>query len=185
MTTHRKVRRSVFETNSSSTHSISIASGAETLDTLPVEYDGVCRIFPGEFGWGVETHTDAATKASYALTWAMSCEDYHVWSAAGGRSEETVGNKEEALAMLREVIQEATGCREVVFVGGEEGDDDPWGYIDHQSIEGDGGPGKQAFATKQTLRDFIFKPASQLHICNDNGSCDRCEEEWQRKYGNA
>src|SRR4051794_30987832 len=97
MTRHTKVRRGVFETNSSSTHSISIASGAETLDTIPVDDDGVCRVQPGEFGWEEETFHDAATKASYAMEWALN-----------------YGNRTH-LDMLAAVIKDRTGAREVVF----------------------------------------------------------------------
>ena len=80
---------------------------------------------------------------------------------------EKVGNKEESLAMLRQVIQKGTGCREVEFVGGD-GEFHSWGYIDHQSIEDDGGPGKEAFASAEKLRDFIFAKQSFIRTDNDN-----------------
>src|SRR4051812_15125515 len=102
-----KIRRGVFETNSSSCHSISIASGGEVDDKLYVDEHGVCEIHPGEFGWGIDIHRDAATKAAYALTWAMSCEGYGV------------GKKDEALALLTEVVKQATGCARVEFVPDE------------------------------------------------------------------
>src|SRR4051794_35085386 len=99
-----KIRRGVFETNSSSCHSISIASGAEVNDTLYVNEEGVCDIHPGEFGWGYEQSRDASSKAAYALTWAMTCEEY------------AVGNKEESLALLEAVVKQVIGCQFVRFV---------------------------------------------------------------------
>lgn len=99
-------RHAVFETNSSSTHSISIAGDGECSDTLAVE-GGICEVWEGEFGWEEETYNDAATKASYCLTFAKHNEHH--------------------LAMLRRVIQEHTGADEVRFMGD--------GYIDHQSSD--------------------------------------------------
>ncbi len=65
------IRKGVFETNSSSTHVISITGGeCENPDRLFPSEDGVYRIHPGEFGWEVRTYYDAVMKASYALTWA-------------------------------------------------------------------------------------------------------------------
>lgn len=103
----KTIRPMVFETNSSSTHSISICSkwDPKRCDKLLVE-DGICTIFEGEFGWGVETFHDAASKASYLATSAHGDED--------------------RLEVLAEVIRKYTGASEVRFEGE--------GYIDHQSI---------------------------------------------------
>jgi len=149
---HSKLRRGVFETNSSSTHSISIASGAETLDTLYVDPDGVCRIHGGEFGWEVEDYNSAPMKAAYALVWA---KEY--------------GN-EQNRQMLKKVIQTQTGAKDVVFTDFVDADRnlvsaeyDP-GYIDHQSSD----VCAEAFASEETLRNFIFNQRSILHTDNDN-----------------
>lgn len=102
----KKIRKGVFETNSSSSHSISIAGGKLKLDRLPVE-DGICEIFEGKFGWGPERFDGSTDKASYCLTHAKSDED--------------------KLAMLKKVIQSEMGVP-VIFRKGD-------GYIDHQSYE--------------------------------------------------
>lgn len=139
------IRRGVFETNSSSSHSISISGGNYTPDTLMVA-NGVCRIYPGEFGWEEESYRDAATKASYCLTHAKQCGD------------------ERSLDMLRDVIARETGAA-VEFCKADS-DWHEWGYIDHQSIEY--GVPQEAFASADALRDFIFNPASVLRTDNDN-----------------
>jgi hypothetical protein len=100
------IRTGVFETNSSSTHSISIDESVELLDTLPVDDTGRITLTGGEFGWGPSEHTDALTKANYIATDYSYSEDYSI---------------------LTEVIKEQTGCTEVVY------DMDKWCYIDHQS----------------------------------------------------
>lgn len=58
----KKVRREVFETNSSSTHSICIAKTGQVR--LPQN----TTLIVGEFGWEVDAHYDAQTKASYLYT---------------------------------------------------------------------------------------------------------------------
>ncbi len=47
-------RNKVFETNSSSTHSLSIAGGEYKAEAFPID-NGICRVHPGEFGWDVCT----------------------------------------------------------------------------------------------------------------------------------
>jgi hypothetical protein len=63
-----QIRQGVFETNSSSTHSICIARN-ETPDipqSLHFEY--------GEFGWGEDSYYDTNRKASYLYTGLMANE---------------------------------------------------------------------------------------------------------------
>jgi len=62
-----QTRQAVFETNSSSTHSLSISSSStDLLDTLPLNEQGEVVLNGGQFGWEVEDYSDAGTKASYA-----------------------------------------------------------------------------------------------------------------------
>lgn len=138
----QKVRNSVFETNSSSTHSINIDKSGLRNSTLAIS-DGVCRIFGGEFGWEVENYCDASSKAAYCYTYAAG--NY------GGKG------KPELLEMLKEAIEEHTGAK-VEFMESEHV------YIDHQSDY----ICAPAFADKETLKQFIFCSGSQLHTDNDN-----------------
>lgn len=150
----KKVRLSAFETNSSSTHSITIAFGDYAADSLTVE-DGVCSIYTGEFGWGVDVFRDAQTKAAYCLTWLMN---------------ECGHRKDEFVDLFREVIMDNTGAKEVQFVPEytektkTEWDWHQWGYIDHQSSD----VCLEAFRDREHLERFIFHPKSTLVIDNDN-----------------
>jgi hypothetical protein len=134
-------RRGVFETNSSSTHSVTIVQGVGDFvpDTLPM-LDGVCVVYPGEFGWEEEDYNDAATKASYALTYARYRDSL------------------ELLEMLTEVLREGTGVQCVEFRPASADEDYKWGYIDHQSLD----CAQEVFESVDTLRAFIFNPASTL-----------------------
>lgn len=104
------IRKGVFETNSSSSHSVSISGEDKqfVMDTLYPNQFGVIQIEGDEYGWGWFKSNDATFKASYA---AQQFE-----------------NDELALEMLKEVIMEQTGATDVEFV--RLGD----GYIDHDSV---------------------------------------------------
>lgn len=149
------VRRGVFETNSSSSHVLSIGWGEFGADRIPLD-DGVCRIYPGEFGWGYERYQDAASKASYCLTYAMGGYDGAKKNAA-------------QLEMLRRVVSVSVDAP-VEFCPHEKMRDwdYEWGYIDHQSNKGEGDYCAVAFESDEALRAFIFNPASVLIIDNDN-----------------
>lgn len=102
------IRKGVFETNSSSSHTISLATEDKqfVLDTIYPDQHGVIRLTGGEFGWDWFKHNDTITKANY------SAVDFQ--------------NNEDALEMLSEVIKEQTGASEIVF--------NIDGYIDHDSV---------------------------------------------------
>lgn len=74
----RKIRKGVFETNSSSSHSICIDDKTFILDTLIPDADGVITIKAGQFGWEWKKYNDAKAKASYCLTGTLYVEDRQI-----------------------------------------------------------------------------------------------------------
>jgi hypothetical protein len=98
------VRTSVFETNSSSAHSISLANDSMdfVMDTIYPDQDGKIMVFGCEFGWGWEKFNDSMTKLAY------------VFQDQGSNHYD----------MIVEVVKEQTGAEEVEF-------DEAGGYIDH------------------------------------------------------
>lgn len=58
-----QIRRSVFETNSSSTHSISIVR-----EPINIHFPTTLEFNVGEFGWEWKTYSDYCSKASYLYT---------------------------------------------------------------------------------------------------------------------
>lgn len=163
------IRSSAFETNSSSSHSMVIVGGNFVKETLSVNSHGEVDIYGGEFGWGVEEHSDAGTKAAYCLSYLMMNQDVEkIESKSFKSSDENWKNfqwdfftgNEKDLALLVESIHEATGC-DVRFV--KESGWDGFGYIDHQSDY----VGKEAFESKENLIAFIFNKKSTLCINGD------------------
>jgi len=99
------IRKNVFETNSSSTHSISLSKVDQefTLDTIYPDQNGVIKITGEEFGWGWGKYNDSLTKLAYVFQ----------------------DSNEDAHDTIKEVVMEQTGATMVLF---DEGD----GYIDHE-----------------------------------------------------
>jgi len=137
------IRHSVFETNSSSTHSISISSESNGIYETIEPVDGVITLIGGEFGWAWDQYNSAMVKANYAAIYAMS----------NGLTE-----------MLTDILKEHTGAKEVVLSFSNDYDSDHYSYIDHQSHDCCGA----AFLSKESLKDFIFNPKSWLFTGNDN-----------------
>lgn len=136
----KQIRQGVFETNSSSTHSVSIPEEINPLftkNTLISDENNNIILHGGEFGWEIEDYTDALTKANYVAT--------------------AVKWDEDKLQLLEEVIKEKTSCNKVIF-----NLDDS--CIDHQSI----GRFNFLFKSKKSLSDFIFNTQCILHTDNDN-----------------
>lgn len=104
------IRKGVFETNSSSSHSVSIADEDKefVLDTIYPNQHGTIIVRGDEYGWDWFKHNDAETKASYAA--------------------QQFANDSDMLEKLEYVIKEQTGAERVIF----EGLDD--GYVDHESV---------------------------------------------------
>lgn len=134
----------MFETNSSSSHSVVIDEGT---DFIPVEVDGdVIRISGGEYGWGYDELRDWYSRASYAYTYAKNY----------GRQKD--------IDLLKLVIEDYTK-KKVVF---EECEDDFYedGYIDHQSVE----EAETIFdgSDYRKLKQYLFGKGSHVIIDNDN-----------------
>lgn len=155
-----QTRSSVFETNSSSTHSISIAysnSPDDLMDILLPDSEGNIVLNGGEFGWSEEYFYDAQTKASYL---AVYCAEW-----CGDR-------KDEFFAILFDVIKKQTGCNQVILnftceYSYSDKDSKNWSYIDHQSAESQ--DYHYLFDDPEQIRQFVFNPKSVLETGNDNG----------------
>jgi|GEM_PF-1718876 len=136
----KNIRNNVFETNSSSSHSISISEAEGILDTIECDHNGVITIVGGGFGREWEAYNDPITKASYCVS---DCQ-----------------NDPAKLDMLREVIKNHTGASEVIFIIDEDS------YIDHESV----GNSHVGFKDDKALTNLIFNPESYIFTGSDEMS---------------
>ena len=158
-----QVRTGLFETNSSSTHALTICKefaedlqNNRVMDTIPIADDGTITLTGGEFGWEIETYSSAETKANYLIQ-ACVVDEY----VPDGRYFNYVFNREATLEnakTLLEVIKEYTGCKEVII------DESiiTRGYIDHSELP-------YFIHDKEKLFNFLFNKRSKIYTSNDNG----------------
>lgn len=132
------IRKGVFETNSSSCHSLSIDNTADVLDTLYPNEEGNIILEGGEFGWEWFKHNDAKTKANYASIALKNNPD-----------------------ILIKVIKEQTGCNDVIIHTSDDYSSPYYSYIDHESYG-------VCPTDEKSLKNFIFNKNSWLFGGNDN-----------------
>ena len=165
------IRNGVFETNSSSAHSLAygteyILRGSRwyqpteehdfsnpmyRLDTVPEKYKGY-RFYEwlGEFGWNGKTLYSPQQKFSYLLTSiADTTKELH---------------KATEYYVLKEMMED-------IGLNVESSDEDEDGYIDHQSY---GVVDMSLFKTKEDLITYLFNDNICIHIENDNSEY----QEW-------
>ena len=143
------VRKCVFETNSSSCHTVSVQDSGGVYDGYAPDEDGVVRFNAEEFGWSQETFTDVASRLAYAWIYIKD------WSA---------GREDEFMQNFLDVVLEHTGGTSVECV--EYGQFYPYGYIDHQSVEG--ADLHYIMENKEILKNFLFGAGSYIETDNDN-----------------
>lgn len=147
----KQIRNGVFETNSSSSHSVNISSTGDIDTSLIPNLAGVL-IIDGykQFGWEVEEYNDATTKAIYSYLQAQYSKN------------------KEYIDMVFDVIKTQTGADEVIFLADINAgwDSRLHGYIDHQSTYNE--ECFEPFENKEALRYFIFNTNSILKTDNDN-----------------
>lgn len=143
------IRRNVFETNSSSSHSISIKSnsGELTPNYIYIDEDNIMHTEFGEFGWGYETYTDQSNKLSYVVT---------MMGALSGTYDESL-YEYGPFIHLKEDLIEYTGCSDLVI-------DSFDGYVDHQSVCNI----VEDYCEVENYINFIYNSNIKLIIDNDN-----------------
>lgn len=158
------IRNGVFETNSSSAHSLAygteyILRGSRwyqpteehdfsnpmyRLDTVPDNYRGYTFYeWLSEYGWGYDILTTPQEKFSYLLTqMADTSEELH---------------KSTDYETLKEMVEDI-GC-EIVRCNDQDG------YVDHESY---GMISESLFKTKEDLITYLFNNNLVIYIENDN-----------------
>lgn len=155
-----QIRTKLFETNSSSSHSLSVSSTGifenHKANQVIVE--------TGEFGWEQDVYSYFHGKASYILTTLLVTKSRHINNEEDLTEErylrEIFVENDYFLKMLRDVIKEYTGAENVYFRIGRSY------YVDHQSsylIFDEG-----VMNDEERLKNFLFNTESYVETDNDN-----------------
>lgn len=170
----RQIRRNVFETNSSSVHSISI-SNRGTLETSCLYVDDETNkigVGFGEFGWGYDRINSQSEKLEYLLTMAISTDGREL--STPEEFYETEGFK-----LLNDEIAQYCDCNGIEITSEIKSDSythgektqyylDYDGYIDHQSSEDYSTLKDFLEQNGTTVIDYVFNSKVSMIIDNDN-----------------
>lgn len=161
----RVIRRRVFETNSSSTHSLSIVGASHMVS--PSYGPREIVVSPGEYGWGYERLYDPLSKLSYIVT-AIQYYDQDIYTQIRSDNEDAAAiNASRYFKWLSEMTEEYTGW--TLTYKKSKKDWYPHGYIDHQSVDLlDDYFIDNETEFKSNMRDIIFNDKYQIITDNDN-----------------
>lgn len=150
------IRKSVFETNSSSMHSVAIiGSNHFNKSKLGSDKDNTVYIRPGEYGWGYELLKSPTEKLSYVITMIRYHDENH-------DIEDSIYFK-----WLSEMVLDYTGCK--LKIHKLISKYYPYGYIDHRSTNTlNSFWSDQEEEFKSNMRDLIFNDKYFIIIDCDN-----------------
>jgi|688.fasta_scaffold102098_6 hypothetical protein len=149
-----KIRRSVFETNSSSMHSLSMI-GSDRLSQFNYGNGKIVTVKSDEYGWSGDDLTTPLDKLSYIVT-MIQYKDNEIKESS-------------YFKWLQEMFKDYTGC-ELIYEPCNKGDEYyEDGYIDHQStdiLDDVWSDDRDTF--KSNMRDIVFNDKYFIEIDNDN-----------------
>lgn len=173
----RQIRKNVFETNSSSTHSVSVSSKNSSYDSYDCldpfkDYDNKVYVKFGEFGWEICDYDTPYKKLQYVVTMLVETEGNNITCVDD--LFETDGFK-----LINDAVADYCDCDGIWIDEDMKLDSYEWdnkthyyishnGYIDHQSCED--------YSSVQDFLDdygvditkFIFDSGVVVHTDNDN-----------------
>lgn len=148
-----QIRRGVFETNSSSVHSICIAteSNRSPLKTIYIN--------AGDFGWEHDFLYSPSEKMSYLVTALYDSNAYDVATTDEMFGKLLTWLKEEDIGYEVNIKKELARYRSGLYYSIN-------GYVDH--AEGCGAFLDYVFASKENMLNYLFSPDSFIITGNDN-----------------
>ena len=149
-----RIREGVFETNSSSSHDLTISRDGELNLTFSKETlrNGVFNASTGDYGWEWHRYYLPEGKINYLVTGLFARENIDE-----DQDMEELKESNPNFAMLCDVVEKQTGVKLTVRAYEDS-------HIDHESsYEWQG-----AFENEETLRNFLFSPNSFVQTGNDN-----------------
>ena len=167
----KKIRNNVFETNSSSMHSLSIRPHCDTIPMV------IKTISFGQYGWEMDNYDCVDEKLSYVITAIQYfCDDSPKSYCTSDDNKDQIINdlldwieNNKYFQWLHEMVQDFTGSDFEVNLLSDE-----WnmmGYIDHESVYllneyGLWSNDEKTF--KDNMKEFIFNGGYMLITDNDN-----------------
>lgn len=163
---HKQIRNNVFESNSSSSHVISLDTSYTNLEEPDSQFPSM--VFGGEFGWEFRKFNDFETKASYL--WTIVCgydfEDVKHHDYFITHYPETWNNLKGLYDNLK--ILESQGKLHLIEENRERGD---YWYVDHGSDHWDNYVNLYPdLKTPEGIWEFLTRSSYWVFLGNDNST---------------
>lgn len=168
----KAIRVSVWETNSSSCHSVSVSRKSnKDYESIRhhIDLDGILHIEPEEFGWEQKKYRFPYNKIQYAFEMILMTElSYDERKKITKNSDlNIIYNTEGFINLKTLLISTIDECKDVV-IDTDFTYYDNLGYIDHQSCEGYNSLQEFLNDYDVNLEEFIFDTGVVLKTDNDN-----------------
>ena len=156
-----QIRRGVFESNSSSCHSITFSRKGLEENEMLIKDDGYIHTVFGEFGWEIEDYCYQGDKLSYLLTMTAHLNDCYPYCWKREDQKEMIKKfiETDDFKRISDEIASYADCNGIVLDYSE-------GYIDHQSIDNDT-LDEFLECNNTNIIDFVFGNVI-VHTDNDN-----------------
>ena len=120
----KQIRRNIFESNSSSVHTLSISKEGLEPSNLPLNKDGYIEVEFGEFGKDVMIYSTQYEKLQYLLSFIAYSRGLYESSSDLDDLYETYDFND-----VCDTICDYAGAKGIVIIGDKDA------YIDHQSMD--------------------------------------------------
>lgn len=166
-----KIRENVFETNSSSTHSVAVSSKDRGYShEMPVDENGTLYIQLGEYNWGPDILYTPYDKLCYVMSYLS--QNYS--SVEEFAEDVDTGAINPIVEEIDCYLKGNCGVSNVVIKKVDNSWNDGLGYIDHQSV---------GSLYHEDMIDLIFNNSKIILIDNDNeigfSNYDDSYEPWR------
>ena len=161
----RVIRYNVFESNSSSMHSVSIRGNGDLNEHY--HSDGVIKIKLDEYGWRGDPLYDFYDKLPYAMLMVLYTEypGFKYYDNDFTIDQEEL-EKLSGYKTLLEAIRKHGDCEKIIIK--KQNGFYPYGYIDHQSYEDYGSLADFLKNWNIDAERFLFDDNVVVYIDNDN-----------------
>ena len=163
------IRNSVWETNSSSSHTVSIRGKKNITKYAFVGDSKSLGIHLDEYGWSGPDCDDFMSKLEYAMCMVLMTEypDFGYWEHGFTVNQTVLESLDGYQLLLNAVRTQFPDCKEIIIKKND--GYYPYGYIDHQSYEDYSSLRDFLEDWNLTAERYLFDYGVVVHIDNDNG----------------
>lgn len=162
------IRNSVWETNSSSMHTVSIKGKKDITKYAFVGDSESLAVYLDEYGWSGPDCDDFMSKLAYAMCMVLMTEypGFNYWDEDFTVNQTVLESLDGYQLLLNAVRTQFPECEEIVIkkLRGYY----PYGYIDHQSCEDYSSLRDFLEDWNLTAERYLFDYGVVVHIDNDN-----------------